>query len=156
MMTLRPPRAALWLALATAAACGDATGPTDELVHNRRLWLGQYIADYTYEFERWCYCPLEWSQPVRLTVHDGAVITAEVIATGQALTPAEIAQRRYQPVDELFTVILDAIARGVADLDVDYHPTLGYPRRVAIDYDERMVDDEILYRALNLTDLRTP
>ena len=137
------------LGLGLLGACGDATGPEDELVANRGKWLSHYIADYTYEYERWCFCRPS-PGPIRLTVHDDSVIAAVVIATNDTLTDAEIAQAGFKTVDELFPVILDATASGADDLDVEYDPVLGYPRLIAIDYDEQTVDEEITYLASNL------
>jgi len=57
-------------------------------------------------------------------------------------------------VDELFAVILDAIAQGADELGVEYDPLLGYPRLIAIDPDRQTVDEEVTYRTANLIDLR--
>ena len=146
-------RAIAYLALGALWACTDATGPADDLLANRGKWLSQYLADYTYEYERWCFCRLG-PQPVRLTVHDDSIVAAVVVATGEILTPADIAREGFRTVDELFAVILDAIAQGADELDVDYDPRLGYPRLIAIDPDHQSVDEEVTYRTANLIGLR--
>ena len=38
-------------------------------------------------------------------------------------------------------------------MQISYDPTLGYPTRVAIDYEKILVDEEITYTVTNLSKL---
>jgi uncharacterized protein DUF6174 len=141
------------LGVLVLAACGDATGPLDELLANRGKWLGHAIPSYTIDASRYCFCPQIWPQPVRLRVVDGVIVEGVVVATGDTLTPAELATSGYRTVDDLFDVVLDALARHAATLQVTYDAELGYPLEIAIDYDLRAVDEEITFRAANVAPL---
>ncbi len=54
----------------------------------------------------------------------------------------------HETVEGLFDLIADAIARRAYSIQAAYHPDLGYPESVYIDYDERQADEE---RGFNIT-----
>jgi hypothetical protein len=55
--------------------------------------------------------------------------------------------RFARPAASLFglDLLAAAIEQGAARVDVTYHPILGYPERIALDYDAVMADDEFGY-----------
>lgn len=57
-------------------------------------------------------------------------------------------------VDGLFAAIDDAIERDAARIDARYDPQLGYPLEIAIDFSERIADEEVSYFASDLTPIR--
>jgi hypothetical protein len=111
-----------------ASACGAESGgsPTTtslatgadrqlgELAAAQERWDAAAPADYTLsQIDR----SADTDEPETLAVHEGEVVSL----SGEATT-----------VDEVFATIDQSIRDG-ADVDVDYHPQLGYPVRVAID-----------------------
>ncbi len=48
-------------------------------------------------------------------------------------------------VAQLFDLVAGLQARGVARLEVEYDRRFGYPRRVVVDVDGRLADDEFTY-----------
>jgi hypothetical protein len=104
------------------------------------------ITDYTYRFQRLCFCSS--FDPVILDVQDGVVVSVEDATTGVPIIPHS--DDIYLTIDGIFEAIQDAEHRNAHSLTVEYHPTLGYPTAVDIDYDLQMIDDEMSLRASDL------
>lgn len=99
----------------------------------REKWLGKKIRNYRFTVERYCFCV--GPGKVKITVRNGK--------------PARIHPRPWhgpRTVPGMFRVIGQAIKRKAADLEVRYHPRLGFAKRVSIDYIAMAADDEIGYR----------
>lgn len=142
-------RRIFWVtALAVLAACGDGLGPDLDLAANRAKWQRQGLAEYSYQFQMYCFC-IDVSA-VRLFVSDGIVVGGHYVESGEPL-PAEIPSWFRRTVDSLFAIIEEAIQRDADHLAVEYHPLLGYPTRIAVDYEERYADDEVTYLATDVT-----
>jgi hypothetical protein len=47
-------------------------------------------------------------------------------------------------IEELFTTIEEALHRGADSISVRYHPALGYPMSIFIDYYKQAADDEFI------------
>lgn len=141
------------LAAPLASCSALQTGPDDEvqteLNRQRRRWRAQSIDDYTYTVQRICFCLPDYTAPVRVRVRDGAV-TERSYAERSGEVPAEDA-RFWPPVEGLFDLVQDAIDRDAHSIQVQYHPELGYPTSVQIDYDQMMADEELGMTASNLT-----
>ena len=141
-------------------ACSDGTGPADDLLVNRGKWLAHAVPSYTVEVSRYCFCYVNWMQPVRLTVVDNVIVSAVAVSSGDTLSATDLAASGYRTVDDLFQVVLDALAGHAASVHVTYDPVLGYPREIAIDYIDEAVDDEQTFQAANVTilarDFRPP
>ena len=56
-------------------------------------------------------------------------------------------------MDELFDLLSDAITRRAVQIDVKYHPQLGYPTEFYIDYSTNISDEEFGYHVDGLTAL---
>ena len=140
---MRPlPAVPVLLAALALAGCGEPTGPADALARNRARWRAQGSADYEFVFRRLCFCPIEAIGPVQIRVDAGAV--AAVIDTlGQPVDSLDAARYFTITIDSLFGVVEHAIALGAHQLAVSYHPTLGYPESIVIDYDAATVDEEL-------------
>lgn len=135
-----------------AAAC-DPVGPESwgdrraEMEEQRAVWADAGVDSYRYRVMRGCYC----SGPVgefEVTVVAGEVSAAEATQDGEAVPDSVLAE--IPTVDDLFAVIEEAITAEVDDLDVEYHPELGYPTLIDIDRDQRAIDDEVTYQAEGL------
>ncbi len=126
----------------------DANSDTGRLAVARERWAALGMADYDFRTNWQCFCILEDRAPVDLEVRGGE-ITGGVYAPDANLTSA-LDLSRYETVEGLFDLIADAIARRAYSIQAAYHPDLGYPESVWIDYDERLADEE---RGFNITKL---
>lgn len=130
-------------------SCGDLLGPgeTELKVLRHRLeraeqrWEAEGPASYTITLRRLCYC-FE-IDPRQVTVTNG-VVTDVRIEGAEAPLPADQWQW-YPSVPALFDIIRDAIEQPAHTLDLEFHDTLGYALRVAIDWDARVADEEVTY-----------
>jgi hypothetical protein len=144
---------ALFLALLTLGSCTSPTGPTDlaeQLRLSRDRWAQTGLADYQYTITRGCYCPPETVGPVVVEVRAGQVVSRRY-AGGSAVDPrfADL----FVTVPGLFDLIEEAISRPAAAVSVKYHPTLGYPESIGIDWLAGAMDDEVSYRVSDFASL---
>jgi hypothetical protein len=117
---------------------GDATG---DLARARQTWEASGVQDYELRLERYCYCGLVG--PVVVVVRDGVRVQVVPEDTeSEYFSPAD-----FPDVEGLFEVIDDALRRRAHRLTVVYHPTLGYPTDIDIDYQENVADEELRFEA---------
>jgi Family of unknown function (DUF6174)/Domain of unknown function (DUF6438) len=114
---------------------------TSELETNQKLWNQQNFSSYRYTLSRSCFCTAEAREPVVIQVKEGKVTGITSVKTGKPVN-RELFQA-YDSVPKLFAVIKDAIAKKAASLDVKYHPTLGYPIQINVDYNAQIADEEL-------------
>ncbi len=100
---------------------------TNPVQTNEGLWKSKNIVNYTFTFQRGCFCPPEISKPTVLTVKNG-VLTSAVYAdgSGSALLTyfTDVA-----PLDKLFREIEGAQKDGYA-VTVVYDATYGFPSSI--------------------------
>lgn len=134
------------LAVAVSAvawsACTTGTGPDLDLAEARDRWAARGPASYAVTVTMACFCG-ELSNPVLVTVRNGAVESRVYVATGAPVNPQAAAF--FPAVDGLFDVIESAMNKPAGSLDVDYDPVLGHPTRISIDWSSKYVDDEVTY-----------
>jgi asparagine synthetase A len=111
-------------------------------------WQQQNIQKYTYIFQRGCYCPREYTRPVKLKVKNQQVVRAKFVDTGELL-PANL-QGNKQTVTDLFNLIQRAIDKNAFRITAEYDEQYGYPTSISIDYDERIADEEVYISAKRL------
>ncbi|MEM0962791.1 MAG: DUF6174 domain-containing protein [Bacteroidota bacterium] len=112
---------------------------TPELDAAIAKWESTGMDDYTMTVRRTCFCPVpDYTGPFQVTVRTGEL--AEVSLDG-SIVEAE----RGATVASLFDLLRDAYDRQAETVMVEYHPDLGYPISISIDYDTRMADEEIGY-----------
>ena len=144
-------RIATLLALACAATGCSALGldggtsERSRLRANRARWEQQGIAAYRFTYHRGCFCPSV--EPIAIQVAGTAVVEAAFAYSDE---PVPFHLGDLPTVEGLFAIVEQAIAQRVDLLEVDYHPVLGYPTRVAIDYGFNMADDEVVHYASGL------
>ncbi len=114
----------------------------------RQNWENAAPRNYSFVFERHCYCA--GPNRVRVRVRGGKVAEVQSLPDGQRFTDPDTL-RSYPTVEELLSLIDRAVARKPDNLTITYDRYLGYPSRIYIDYSYRVADDEIDYR---LSDLR--
>lgn len=118
----------------------ERRGVERELEVNRQVWSEQRVADYRYAVKHSCFCPEDVVAPVVVEVRDGVVVERRYQESG-ALAPREHRQL-WPAVEGLFGVVENALERNAAEIEVGYHPRLGYPIFIRIDHDRNAVDEE--------------
>lgn len=145
---MRTRTLAALLALTPAfTACGlvspsDGGGARGDLDDARAQWVAAGIQDYDLTVERFCYCAEVG--PVEVTVRGGA--TTAVTPVDSTFSEPHLLGG-YPDVEGLFAVVDDALRRQAHRLRVVYHPTLGYPTEISVDYREEVADEELGYVA---------
>ena len=136
--------------VAGVAGCASATAPDRELEAARQRWADRGPADYRVTIARTCECLPEMAGPVLVEVRGGSV-SRRYVATGEAVAAAQA--ELFPEVPGLFELVADARDRRAARMEVIYDPVLGYPTRIAIDYDATAADDEVVYLASDFQSL---
>lgn len=114
-----------------------STSP-DGLAEALARWVEADLDDYRVEYARACECLQAAAGPFLVTVRDGTV--TDVASLGGEPLPDGFAPFT---VERLFATIGDAFDEGADAVEVTYDVALGLPVRVAIDYDERVADEEL-------------
>ena len=137
--------------LSAALACDDPNDPArDALDANRELWRSHEIVDYRYEYRLDCFCAGPGSEPVAIEVSDGEVVRVTLLLTSEEVPPSELSD--YPTVDRLFEMMEEWLSRDPYDVSADYHPELGYPTNVFIDFIENAIDEELGFQASGLVE----
>ncbi len=114
---------------------------TAQLQRNKQLWAKQNISNYRFTLSRICFCLPETTRPVNIEVRNGQVTSIVPVSQGPSFNREDFTH--HASIAKLFDVVEDAIAKEAEHLSVTYHPTLGYPTQISIDYDAWTADDEI-------------
>jgi hypothetical protein len=110
-----------------------ASAAADELSDLRAAqerWVAADIHDYTFRIQIGCFCPTNITKPRDVKVSNDKPVDP----------PKHV--RSYSTVPRLFRVVQHAINADAASLTVTYGKT-GLPRRIFIDYDEQIADEEL-------------
>jgi len=142
-------RTAILVAMTGLSACSvlDTDGRESErerLEANRAQWESQGVDSYEFVLRRLCFCA-GGTSPARVIVRSGQRLSVTDVESG-APVPEAFAQY-YLTIDELFDFIADAIDRKAHEIDVTYDATFGFPTRIAIDYIENAIDEEMAFEA---------
>jgi hypothetical protein len=128
--------------------CSEPLGPEqDDLAEAMSRWEDAGLQDYVFEFQRLCFCGGDTIRRVRIVVRSGAVTAATYVDDGP---PVSGGLEDFPTIDALFEEIQDAIDREAHELTASYHPALGYPTAVSIDYIENAVDEEMAFNVYSL------
>lgn len=143
MRVVLPP----WLVL-LAAACSISgpdreTDPLARFLEARDRWEARGISHYEILMRRSCgECLPEAAASVVVTVSPTGRLVS-LAENGEILDPS--LADLYPDVHGLFALIEDALSGGIADVDVEYDSSLGYPRAISIDAFPDAIDDEFGY-----------
>lgn len=124
-------RFALVLVLALSAACTRTAPAADAPPQGESAaarWEAQGLRSYRFDFERHCFCVREATEPVTITVRDGAVAEVRSRRTGAVVPPSE--NVAWPTLDELLRQVAEAEASGT-EARVRYHES-GYPAEIEI------------------------
>jgi len=141
----------LLIALLVLTACGGdgflaGTRFAFDLRTARARWENSGIDSYEITVRRICFCLL--TDPVRIVVEDGVVVSRTVMTTGQ---PLATGQAEYYPdVPGLFAIVDEAMAEA-DDVDTAFDATYGFPSLINVDWAADYVDDEVTYRTEGFT-----
>jgi hypothetical protein len=144
MMTPRRLVTLLAVALgAGALACGDADLGPFEVQARRAAWDAREPIGYEIDIVRSlrsCFCLPEATGPVTVVVMGGEVTQRTYTDDGAEVDPRFAAS--FTDIDGLFDYLDDLARRDAHQLEVEFDEEYGYPRRIIVDLDERMADDE--------------
>lgn len=113
-----------------------STSDRGDLNDARARWERAEIRNYDFTLSLSCFCE---GGGYAVSVRDRDIVTAEPLNGQSSGMQAELA------VEDLFDVIINALAEDVDVLEVEYDGGLGYPTLISIDYFTDAVDDEITY-----------
>ncbi len=118
-------------------------------------WEDAGLADYDYTFTRGCFCPEEWIGPYQVAVRVGEIVRASF--KGIDLFDVEMLEiGRYDEIIKTVPALFDEVERALREADsftAEYHPRLGYPANVYIDWIANAADEEVSY---SIEGLREP
>lgn len=121
-------------------ACSDEVAGYDALLRNRALWESKNIESYEYNFQWVCFCLVERTMPVRITVERNRITRVMAMEENRDLDRKQFSE--YRTIDGLFDLITDAYQRA-EDVRVEYDGAYGYPTSVYIDYQRILADEEL-------------
>lgn len=130
----------------------QTSNTSQQLQRNKQLWSKQKISKYRYSLRRSCFCLPEVTQPVEIAVRNGKVTSLIGVNSRKPVNREYFT--KYDSIAKLFEVIQDAIAKKAHRISVTYHPTLGYPTQIDIDYNKQMADEELSLTLENLQPLK--
>ena len=116
---------------------------------NRKMWKSQMASNYQFNFQWSCYCTMDFVAEVNITVGENRIQGAAFVK-GDVPIPLDAAVERYKVVESLFDLLQSAIDENAHTIAAKYHPELGYPTEVWIDYEQNSVDEELGFSIHNL------
>ena len=121
----------------------------EELTENRQLWRSQRLKNYQYIYQQQCFCTPPSNTPLKVSVKNDKITQVVNLNDNQVISDLTFPRT----IDQLFNIIEDAIKRNADEILISYDTTLGYPTRIAIDYQKILADEEITYTVKNLSKL---
>ena len=116
---------------------------------NRKKWDSEMASNYQFYFQWSCYCTMDFVAEVNITVIENRIQGAAFVEGGVPI-PLDAAIKRYKVMDGLFDLLQSAIDDNAHTISAKYHPELGYPTEVWIDYEQNSVDEELGFSIHNL------
>jgi hypothetical protein len=116
--------------LLAAAACSPTPAPDAGAPGEapQGSWQARGLRDYSFAFQRHCFCVREAVQPVRIVVRDGVVHEVRSQETGELIPPSP--QIPWYTIDQLLEQAERAREDG-QEVNVEYHSE-GHPSRIEI------------------------
>ena len=116
----------------------------------RARWQSAALTSYEYGYQKYCDCHRENPPETVVTVSGGNVTGVRHRPAGTTTEVPGKDFEYYWTVDGLFTLIASAQARGV-QVRAAYDADLGFPREIYIDYDAKLIGDELDIRLTRVT-----
>lgn len=133
------------------------TTPSDAqeaLNKNSQKWADSGIKNYSYEFQRSCFCLPDYTRPIKTTVENGDIKSSHYANGDQESVPDQFKENK-QSVNSLFDTIQKAIDNG-SQVDVTYDSKTGMPTKIVIDIDQMLLDGGETITAGKLQNLDKP
>jgi len=133
------------VALFCAVACSSPLAEQeDDLSRAQSRWHAAAIQDYSFEFQRGCFCIPTATRAVIVTVRQATVANLTYVDDG---TPADTSLfRDFLTVDRYFAFIRQTVDQQPASLAATYDGAIGYPNSVDVDFRTGVADDEFSFR----------
>lgn len=111
-----------------------------------QTWKGKNIASYQAQQKISCFCGPNSTHPITFDVARGVAVKGSIQDVSDTdPVPAKELQVQPKTVEELFTLIQNAIDNRAENITVSYDAELGYPTHVGIDQSYMIADEEIYY-----------
>lgn len=123
---------------------GIDSGTEADLKDERRAWVAQNNRNYTYEYERLCFCGEV--RPVIITVQNDVVSSVVIKETGAPVTQFP---ETYMTITKLYDYLIDAADRA-DEMDVRFDESKHIPIFADIDFVKNAIDDELRLNLRNL------
>jgi hypothetical protein len=128
----------------------SGTGPGDDLAAAQQRWISSGLTSYDFDLQRGCYCPFDAVRPVTISVRNG--VFASMVYADSAGGQTDTAWfARLLTMERVFALLDTAVARPASVYQAVYDDAIGYPHQAYIDYDDSMVDEELV---LSITGVR--
>lgn len=139
------------------SSCGDADVKEDsELSRNKYKWIEAQISHYKYELTLSCRCSFNDEMPLTIEVLNHKMIS--IFGPDGNPFPADDPNymyiKKFTTVENLFREILSIGGNHAAEGEVaKYHPELGYPLEITLDYIKDTTNDEVYITISNFEQL---
>ncbi|GBF80285.1 lipoprotein [Aphanothece sacrum FPU1] len=121
-----------------------------ELAKNRQLWRLQNINNYQFTYQQQCFCVAPGNIPLKVAVKNDKITQVVDLKTNQTIPNLGFPKT----IDQLFQILEKAIQSKADEISVTYDSTLGYPTKIAIDYQKILADEETNYLAKDLIKIK--
>ena len=111
-----------------------------QLCLNKQKWSDLNWQDYSYTYQQRCFCPLDHTRAMRVSVENNQPVSAYFIDTKKPV-PARVL-KDIEMIEQLFALLLDSLANKADKFVVSYHEVYGFPKYIDIDRHLRRADDE--------------
>jgi len=134
-----------WLvaaAISCYAACSFAD--VEGLAEARTRWSLAAISQYEYGYNKYCDCHPETPPETFVSVDLNSVVDVRhKLVDSPRIVPADPGNfYLYWTIEDLFSLV-EAAADRDAIVRVQFHPSLGYPTSIYIDYNVELIGDEV-------------
>jgi hypothetical protein len=133
-MKLRHFAPAVLLLLAACNSPLFGSGQEDDLREQRRNWVRLGISDYSYDFQRACFC----GGPLRPLRQAPPFLPANWAGT----------------INDVFTELQRLFDQGADEINLDFDDDFHFPSRAEIDRVRNAIDDELTLHLSNFQPLR--
>ncbi|MCB0391331.1 MAG: hypothetical protein KDD58_08570 [Bdellovibrionales bacterium] len=115
---------------------------------NLQLWEESSAGKaYEYTYTKKCFC-IDENSEIKVSVDSSGIIVGvqKINQNGQFESLSNEELNQIVSIEDLFMTIKQKVDGDLDYVNVNYDENLGYPSLVYIDYDFRMIDDEISYK----------
>lgn len=155
----------LFLIFSLTIAC-DRDGVSQKEIRNleeaKEKWEAKKSPDYTFKYNRGCFCPYFGNLEVRVNADTiSALIDLEtsleatIEIDGEMVRLFDFYPNSFYTIDALFEE-LEIAVNSADEMSGKYDSDLGYPLEVFIDYHTEAIDDEVSYTLSDMELLTAP